>query len=51
MCVPGTHESQKRVSGPLELEFEIVSHHMDAGKLNPSPLQEHPVLLTTEPSL
>lgn len=51
VCVAGTHESQKRVSGPLELEFQIVSHHAGAGKLDPSPLQEQPVLSTSKPSL
>ena len=39
-----------RVSDPLELELQtVVSCHVDAEELNPGPLEEQSVLLTTEP--
>lgn len=41
MCVLGACEGQKRVQDPLELELGmIVSHHVDVGEPNSSPLQE-----------
>ena len=41
-----------RVSDPLEMELQrVVSYHMGVGKLHWGPLEEHPVLSTTKPSL
>lgn len=33
-CVPGAHRGQNRLLDPLELEFQVMKHHMDAGKIN-----------------
>ena len=30
-CVPGIHESHRRVSDPLELKLQVMSHSMGAG--------------------
>ena len=47
-CLP----SPKEVLSHLELELQMsVSCHVGAGELNPSPLEEQPELLTTEPFL
>jgi hypothetical protein len=53
-CVPGALNWGWGVmsSDPLEPELQmVVSHHLGAGKSNPSPPQEHQVLLNTEPRL
>ena len=43
-------KSQKRVSDPWELEFQmVVSCHV--GAKNKDPLEKQPMLLTSEPSL
>lgn len=43
---------QKKALDPLELELQtFVSHHVDAGGSNPGPLEEQPMLPTSEPSL
>lgn len=34
MCVPGACNVQKRVSDPLELQLQTVSHHVCAGNQN-----------------
>lgn len=32
MCIPGSHEGQKKVLNPLEVELPmVVSHHFSAG--------------------
>ena len=50
-CTRGAYRCQKRTSDPLELEIHPgVDCHVDAG-IKLSPLQEHQLLLTTEPSL
>ena len=48
----GDGRGQKRALNFLELELQMsVSCHVGAGELNPSPLEEQPELLTTEPFL
>lgn len=49
LCVRCASGGQKTVLDPLELKLQMVaSHPMGAGKENPHPLQEQPVLLTTQ---
>ena len=44
-------QRQERVSEPLELELQmVVTSHVGAGNLNPGPLEEQTVLLTTKPT-
>lgn len=49
VCVPGTHKGQKSMSEPMELELDGCELPCECWKLNL--LEEHPVLLTTEPPL
>ena len=51
MCVPGTCGSQKGAPDLLELELTD-SCELPCGclELNPGPLEEQPMLFTTEPS-
>lgn len=49
--VCSAHISQKRVSGPLELELEPCESPCGCRKLNPGLLQEQLVLSVTEPAL
>ena len=49
MRMSGVHAGQKRVSDPLELQT-VVSLHIE-DELNPEPLQEQKVVLTSQPSL
>ena len=46
--MPVACTDQKRASGPLGVT--VVSHHVGAGSQTVGPLEEQPVLLTTEPS-
>ena len=40
-----------KMSDPLELELQtVVICHVDAGKWDPDPREEQPVLLTAEPA-
>lgn len=50
-CIPGASKSQKRVSEPLGLELQSYELSCGCWKLNPSPMEEQPVLLATKPSL
>ncbi|KAL6035681.1 hypothetical protein STEG23_021032 [Scotinomys teguina] len=50
-CVPGAHGDQKRASDPPEPELQMgVSLH-GCWESNPGPLEEQPVLVTSETSL
>lgn len=51
--VCGARGGQKMALDPLELELHTDSCEQQYGcwKLNPGPLEEQPVFLTTEPSL
>lgn len=52
MCMPVACGGQKRELDPLELELhEVVSRYVDAGNWTLDPLEEHPLLLITEPFL
>jgi hypothetical protein len=46
--VPGACKGQEKVSEPLELELGC-EPPVGADALNPGPLEEQPVLFTTEP--
>lgn len=50
ICVPGTHEGQKRVLDLLELELQTVEGGLHGWELNPGLPREKPVLLATKPS-
>ena len=47
-CVPGTYGSQKRALVPLEMNLQMV---VSCWESYLSPLEEQPVLLTTEQAL
>lgn len=47
VCVPGTHKGQESMLEPMELELDKLP--CECWKMNL--LEEHPVLLTTEPPL
>lgn len=54
MCVPGAWGGQKKASGPLELESQMVlSHHVEAGIDSRASVRAAGVLnhLITEPAL
>lgn len=51
MRVSSAHESQKRASDPLGPVTDSCELPHGCWESNPDPLQEQPVLLTTEPSL
>lgn len=51
VCTCGVHRGQNRELDPLELELYICQSPCRYWELNPSPLEEQPILLTAEPSL
>jgi hypothetical protein len=48
MCVPGIHRLHKKTLDPLELELGVIMWILG---IKPGPLEEQPVLLTSEPTL
>jgi hypothetical protein len=48
MCVSGAHKGQKRALDSLELKLWATTGYWES---NLGPLEEQPVLLTTEPPL
>lgn len=50
-CVPGAWRGQKRTLDWMELELAQLWVVRQILRIKPGPLQEQPVLLTTEPSL
>jgi hypothetical protein len=50
-CVPGAWKGQKRTLERMELELAQFWVAMQMLGIKPGPLQEQPVLLTTDPSL
>ena len=52
MCAWVSVEDVEWALDPLEPELQmVVSHHVGTRKLNPGPLEEQPVLFSTELSL
>ena len=49
--IPASYLWQKRVPGPVELELQTVGSCHVSAEFNLDPLEEQPVLLTTEPCL
>jgi hypothetical protein len=52
--IPGTSQIPKKMRRRHqipELELQRVVSHVDSRNQNPGPLQEHPVLSTSDPSL
>lgn len=51
--MPGDHESQKRMSDPMNVELQMVINHQLCGywETNPGSLQDQQVLLPTKPCL
>lgn len=48
MCVPGAYGNHKRMSGSQELKLQMVGSHAIGVELSHSPLQQQPMLLTTD---
>lgn len=48
MYVPGAYGNHKRMSGSQELKLQMVGSHAIGVELSHSPLQQQPMLLTTD---